>query len=110
MGNELRVTANTMYINEEQMYLLTRVEVAQNLRGQGLGSKMLDIVCQDADHHGVVLFLSVAPDETPGSLNHDQLMQWYESRGFQEIEDLDWGTTVMVRFAKNVSIDARQLH
>ena len=77
-----RSVADLVVINGE-LYLLTRVNVPHIHRGVGLGSRILDEVCKDADKHGVTLQLEVVPS---GGLNFHQLTRWYEKRGFQSDE------------------------
>lgn len=61
--------------------VITRINVPVASRGKGLGSKLLDEVCRDADAEGVTLYLEVLPS---GGLTLRQLTTWYERNGFSK--------------------------
>lgn len=69
-------------------YVVTNIRVMDKYRGQGYGSKVLNLICEDADRENVTLFLEpVASD----GLTQKELVAWYERHGF------DWGTWHMRR-------------
>lgn len=63
-------------------WCLTRVEVARNLRGQGIASRLLRMVTDAADAEGTTLYLAVEPDESHG-LDAETLAAWYTRYGFK---------------------------
>ena len=63
----------------QSLYLLTRINVPQEHRGKGIGSKILDKVCLEADEEQAVLELHPVPS---GGLTKTQLVKWYKRRGF----------------------------
>jgi ribosomal protein S18 acetylase RimI-like enzyme len=71
-------------------WTITRINVPKSQRGKGLGSVLLDQVCQQADVDHVDLWLEVRPSD---GLDHDQLTKWYRSRGFK----MNRSTGYMVR-------------
>lgn len=91
-------------LNQDEVYLITRIEVGEESRNRGVGGKLLQLVCDAADYEGVILMLQVAPDGSYLSLSVDQLMDWYEQYGFESLED--YSEETMVRFpVKNGEID-----
>ena len=60
---------------------ITRIFVPYDLRGQGIGSQMLNMVIADADSSDITLCLEVQPDDS--DLNYDQLVAWYQRHGFK---------------------------
>jgi ribosomal protein S18 acetylase RimI-like enzyme len=83
-GQPMRCTASLIHL-APKMSLITGVEVAYSLRNLGYGTKVLLKVLDDADKEGVTLILSVASDDSPGSLSNDELRKWYEDYGFYQI-------------------------
>jgi ribosomal protein S18 acetylase RimI-like enzyme len=61
-------------------WVITRINVPREHRGQGLGSKMLKEICADADKEGCSLGLDVSPSD---GLDYDQLVAWYKRYGFK---------------------------
>jgi ribosomal protein S18 acetylase RimI-like enzyme len=52
--------------------------------GRGVGSHMLNTLCELADRHGVALALKVAPiGRKPYPLAREQLLEWYQRHGFE---------------------------
>ncbi|MCA1800003.1 MAG: GNAT family N-acetyltransferase [Actinobacteria bacterium] len=105
----LRVSADLMWLDSqgEGFWLLTRVEVGQEIRGQGYGSQLLKVVCDAADKEGAHLELMACPDHSFNCLEIDALIDWYERNGFQVWDKFDDSPLVtMVRFpAKNTRLD-----
>jgi GNAT superfamily N-acetyltransferase len=64
---------------DKEYAVITRLNVMQEFRGQGLGSKLLKMVLDDADKEGVILLLEIAPS---GTLTFNDLEKWYERNGF----------------------------
>lgn len=106
----IRATADLMQMDQGPGdWLVTRIEVAENLRGRGFARQLLQLVCDDADREQVSLSLVVCPDLSPRSLTWNQLYEWYERYGFQAYAGPngaeDWDC--MVRFpAKNTRLDS----
>ena len=69
-------------------FVVTRINVMEQYRGQGFGTKVLDLILADADAEGVTLFLEPSPS---GGLTMDELTAWYERHGFT------WGAGHMAR-------------
>lgn len=67
-------------------YLLTRLNVPQEHRGQGLGSRLLATVLEAADYEGAVLYVDPMPNGDHarglGGLDQETLVAFYERRGF----------------------------
>lgn len=61
-------------------WTITRINVPEKFRGNGLGSKLLDEILADADAEGQALQLEILPS---GPLDYDQLEAWYKRRGFR---------------------------
>lgn len=91
----VRATAHLMPFDSYHpgSYLLTSIEVGHEARGQGVGSRLLKRVLDDADKEGVVLYLDIQPDGT--GLDERQLRAWYERRGFRHAPNLE--DTALVR-------------
>jgi ribosomal protein S18 acetylase RimI-like enzyme len=87
LGSSIRATACTMSVRLDEYdidgYIITRIEVAPNLRGRGYGTRLLELVCYEADEEQQTLYLEVQPDGSWGSLTYDQLRKWYERYGFE---------------------------
>lgn len=62
------------------LYLLTRVNVPKEHRGEGLGSRLLKMVTDEADANEATLILEVVPS---GPLSSAALQEWYERNGFR---------------------------
>lgn len=60
----------------------------ERYRGQGFGTKILNMILEDADKEGVILILEPVAS---GGLTNNELVAWYERHGF------DWGTWHMRR-------------
>lgn len=73
---------------KREYWVVTRINVMEKFRGQGYGTKVLDLILQDADAEGVTLFLEPVAS---GGLSQEDLTAWYERHGF------DWGTWHMKR-------------
>lgn len=64
-------------------------------KGQGLGEKLLTILCEDADRVGATLWLGVSPDQ-PGYFK--RLASWYARHGFKPLKRrLGYVNNIMVR-------------
>ena len=61
-------------------WTIARIDVPANLRGQGSGSNLLDLILADADAEGSALALEVMPS---GGLDYESLQGWYERHGFK---------------------------
>ena len=62
-------------------WLLTRVQVPHEYRGQGVARQMMAEVLDWADQHDYVLYVVPSPySDSP--MNRDQLQEWYERCGF----------------------------
>jgi len=83
-------------------YLLTRVNVPDKYRNAGIGSRILDEICKDADENGVTLVLEVVPS---GGLTFHDLVRWYERRGF-ESDERKFG--MLMKRLPNASSDIRR--
>lgn len=64
---------------EPKIWLLTRVNVPKERRGQGYGSFLLDSILKDADAEQSAIVLEASPSD---GLTLAQLQTWYERRGF----------------------------
>lgn len=64
-------------------YMIDSIVVPPAFRGQGIGSQLLKMICNDADKEGVNLVLQVASDKT-SSLDDYELFEWYARYGFQK--------------------------
>ena len=67
------------------VFLITRINVPKASRGQGLGSKILKEILEDADEEDVTLEIHPMPS---GSLTRKQLSEWYIRYGFK------WGPSI----------------
>lgn len=62
--------------------IITRINVPKEHRRQGIGTKLMKEICQEADDTGTILWLEVA-SYNDGGPNNDQLYDWYEKFGFK---------------------------
>ena len=65
-------------------WLLTRINVPQVWRGQGYGSRLLNLVLAAADTEGADLYLEIVPS---GPLTFPLLEAWYARAGFRLLPD-----------------------
>lgn len=66
------------------IFVITRISVPKEYRGQGVGRQLLKEVLADADKEGVRLVLEINPY---GDMTFKQLEAWYTRNGFlQTIE------------------------
>ena len=66
-------------------WMITRIFVPEEGRGQGFDSQVLNLVLEDADAEGAILYLEVHPY---GCVEHQQLEAWYRQHGFQRWKGL----------------------
>ena len=68
-------------------YMINRINVPREFRGQGIGSALLNecISCADAD--GVTLYLGIMPSD---GLHFDALESWYKRYGFVDMGENFW--------------------
>jgi GNAT superfamily N-acetyltransferase len=69
--------------DEEDTLTLSLVKVRRGLEGLGFGTRILDKLCAMADEHCVALYIEIVPT---GRLNEEQLVSWYEKRGFEAVD------------------------
>jgi GNAT superfamily N-acetyltransferase len=60
-------------------YVITRINVMERYRGQGLGTEILEMIFADADAEGIDLLLEPVAS---GGLTQQQLIDWYTRHGF----------------------------
>jgi ribosomal protein S18 acetylase RimI-like enzyme len=84
LDRETRAIAD-LYPDEPGTWVITRINVPEPYRGQGLGSRLLDQILTDADTSGVALLLQPSPS---GGLALGPLVQWYRRRGFVWVDYL----------------------
>lgn len=76
--------ADLVWFNEPfDAWIITRINVPHERRGEKLGSALLDRICADADKEGIALML--APEASAGErgLGQIDLEAWYLRRGFR---------------------------
>jgi GNAT superfamily N-acetyltransferase len=59
---------------------ITRINIPEESRGRGLGTKLLRRILADADAEGVILSLEIMPS---GPLDYNALEAWYRRWGFK---------------------------
>lgn len=63
------------------------VDVPENLRRQGMATRMLQNVCDEADAHNIILLIFPKPFGEGEKMDASQLADWYAERfGFQVIQ------------------------
>lgn len=72
-------------------YVITRINVMEQYRGQGYGTRILNMILEDADKEGKRLLLEPVPS---GGLDQKELEAWYERHGFT------WGAWHMKRMPR----------
>lgn len=73
--------------SDRPVVLVTSIEVETKHRSKGFGSRLLREACAIADREHIVLFLSVEPDGSEGSLSAEDLFEWYSRYGFDPYQD-----------------------
>lgn len=63
-------------------FMITRINVPEAFRRQGIGSQLLQAVCDEASVENATLYLIPA---SSGGLSQEQLIQWYTKFGFRRI-------------------------
>lgn len=91
-----RSIASLLHIDDDR-WLLSSITTAAPERGNGAGSRVLDVVCHAADAADAVLVLVVSPDPDDAGLPVDALVTWYGRRGFVLRYDRDHGCPIMER-------------
>lgn len=80
---------------------LDTIVIPKHLRGQGLGSKIMNIVCDYADNVNKPLFLT--PSTSYGATSVDRLIKFYKNFGFKKNKtDRDLSMHYLVRYPKNI--------
>lgn len=77
--------------SKREYWVITRINVMEQFRGQGYGTRILEDILRDADAENVTLFLEPAAS---GGLSQEELIEWYKRHGF------DYGTWHMKRKPK----------
>jgi len=72
----------------KRYFVITRINVMEKFRGKGYGTRILNMILEDADKEGVILLLEPVPS---GGLSDKELIAWYTRHGFE------WGTWHMKR-------------
>jgi len=72
-GIEMGFSGNSM--------IITRINVPIAHRGKGIGSRLLNEICKEADNTGTTLYLEI---QESGGLTYEQLKTWYMKRGFKQ--------------------------
>ena len=72
-------------------WMITRLNVPQEVRGLGYGTELLRRITEDADKDNLALCLL---PQASGGLDHDRLIAWYERYGFMWVES---GACGMIR-------------
>jgi N-acetylglutamate synthase-like GNAT family acetyltransferase len=71
----------------QQTRELSRLDVPENLRRQGMAWRLLTGVTEEADKHNVTLVLFVKPFGTGLGMSAEMLEEWYQARfGFHTIQ------------------------
>ena len=73
-------------------HTISRINTPMEFRGRGIGSRLLERACADADAEGIVLELFVSPSD---GLDEDELHAWYSRHGFASVPEV--GKFFMVR-------------
>lgn len=66
-------------------YRICRMVIGQQVRGQGKGTKLMSLLCVDADVAGVALVLEASPYNDRTKAGVARLMRFYGRFGFVEI-------------------------
>ena len=61
-------------------WTITRINVPEEHRRQGVGQRLLAMILQDADAEGAELWLEPSPSGGP---DYDDLVAWYVRNGFR---------------------------
>jgi ribosomal protein S18 acetylase RimI-like enzyme len=67
--------------------IITRINVPAAHRNNGVGSMLLQQILTDADAEGIKLWLEIQASD---GLTRDQLQEWYERHGFEEVVTGVW--------------------
>jgi ribosomal protein S18 acetylase RimI-like enzyme len=67
---------------KEDNYVITRINVPKEHRGQGWGRALLQDAIKIADDSGYTLWLEINPY---GEMTFQQLAAWYERNGFKKV-------------------------
>lgn len=60
-------------------YIITRINVPKASRKQGIGSRLLNAIIDEADRQREHLWLEIQPSD---GLNYEELEAWYMRHGF----------------------------
>lgn len=63
-------------------YFIHRINVPKNERGKGYGSKLLKMICDEADKENAILMLQIV---SSGEMSDEDLTEWYRKYGFVEL-------------------------
>jgi GNAT superfamily N-acetyltransferase len=75
--------------NDAEFLELHQITVKADRRRNGYGGRMLDVLTALADEYGVEIELEAAPnmDHEAGGLGRDELVKFYEAKGFTPLAD-----------------------
>ena len=65
---------------QPRAYVINRINVPKKHRGNGVASRLLQNILDDADEEGATLHLEINPSD---GLTFRQLEAWYKRRGFE---------------------------
>lgn len=74
------ILQHTNYHNNGR--IITNIQVPSKFRNKGIGTKLLEEICQDADKDKVVLWLEI---QYRGGLSSSQLAIWYKKFRFRDL-------------------------
>jgi GNAT superfamily N-acetyltransferase len=60
-------------------HYVNRINVPQRFRGKGYGSRLLNMILEDADNERTMLVLEPSAS---GGLSQEDLIEWYQRHGF----------------------------
>lgn len=78
--SDTRISIADICEYENLGWIITRINVPAEFRGTGAGTRLLKQITDDADEHGVTLWLEISPSD---GLNYEELEAWYKRHGFR---------------------------
>lgn len=89
----------SLHIRGEREVELLHIVVRRGSQGQGIASRLMTLLCDLADEHGITLRLGIASDaDEDTGLSQEDLHEWYQRNGFV-------GGTQMVREPNGNDVD-----
>lgn len=84
---------------DDNKLTLDTIVIPKNLRGEGIGTKIMEMVCHYSDEVNKPLFLT--PSTSYGATSTDRLVRFYKRFGFKRNKEHGLSMHYLIRYPKS---------